>query len=84
MENTREMTIEEVCEKGRKELLEIGNLIFSVNKMHSSFFGEQEFIDQHSEMHANFMLAYRHIEDARMRLGKVIQAKDGGKSVYSK
>jgi hypothetical protein len=34
------------------------------------------------EMHANITLAYRHLEDAAMRLGKVIQAWDGGKSVY--
>lgn len=36
------------------------------------------------EMKANIMLAYRHLEDARMRLGKVVQAYDGGKSVYPK
>ncbi len=40
--------------------------------------------EQHSEMKANIMLAYRHLEDARMRLGKVVQAYDGGKSVYPK
>jgi hypothetical protein len=34
------------------------------------------------EMIANAMLAYRHLEDAAMRLGKVIQAADGGKSCY--
>ncbi len=33
---------------------------------------------------SNIMLAYRHIEDARMRLGKAIQAMDGGVSVYDK
>lgn len=33
---------------------------------------------------ANIMLAYRHAEDARMRLGKVIQAMDGGTSIYDK
>jgi hypothetical protein len=33
---------------------------------------------------ANVMLAYRHLEDASMRLGKVIQALDGGASVYDK
>ena len=33
---------------------------------------------------ANIMLAYRHLEDASMRLGKVIQALDGGVSVYDK
>jgi hypothetical protein len=37
-----------------------------------------------SEVRANIMLAYRHLEDARMRLGKVIQAADGGVSVYDK
>ena len=37
-----------------------------------------------SEMFANLMLAYRHIEDASMRLGKAIQATDGGESVYDK
>ncbi len=36
------------------------------------------------EMVANVVLAYRHLEDARMRLGKVIQAYDGGISVYDK
>jgi hypothetical protein len=30
------------------------------------------------------MLAYRHLEDASMRLGKAIQAMDGGTSVYDK
>jgi hypothetical protein len=37
-----------------------------------------------NEMLANITLAYRHLEDARMRLGKVIQAYDGGVSVYDK
>lgn len=36
------------------------------------------------EMITNTMLAYRHLEDARMRLGKVIHAYDGGVSVYDK
>ena len=33
---------------------------------------------------ANIIIAYRHVEDARMRLGKVIQAMDGGVSIYDK
>jgi hypothetical protein len=37
-----------------------------------------------SEALANVMLAYRHLEDASMRLGKAIQALDGGTSVYDK
>lgn len=36
------------------------------------------------ETGANAMLAYRHLEDASMRLGKCIQAIDGGVSVYDK
>lgn len=34
------------------------------------------------EMIANVTLAYRHIEDAAMRIGKAIQAYEGGKSIY--
>ncbi len=35
------------------------------------------------EMMANITLAYRHLEDAKMRVGKVIQAYEG-KSCYDK
>jgi hypothetical protein len=34
----------------------------------------------HPEILENLTLAYRHLEDASMRLGKAIQAYDGGKS----
>ncbi len=40
--------------------------------------------ENRGEVLANVMLAYRHIEDARMRLGKVIQAFEGGVSIYDK
>lgn len=33
---------------------------------------------------ANITLSYRHLEDARMRLGKVLQVYNGGKSIYDK
>lgn len=36
------------------------------------------------EVKANIMLAYRHVEDATMRLGKVLQALNGGVSIYDK
>ena len=36
----------------------------------------------HGEIVANITLAYRHLEDASSRLGKAIQAADGGVSVY--
>lgn len=38
--------------------------------------------EDRGEVIANLMLAYRHLEDASMRLGKAIQARDGGTSVY--
>lgn len=34
------------------------------------------------EMIANVTLAYRHLEDAAMRLGKAIQAYETGNSIY--
>ena len=34
------------------------------------------------ELMANITLAFRHTEDAAMRLGKAIQAYDGGRSCY--
>ncbi|GAJ19573.1 unnamed protein product, partial [marine sediment metagenome] len=34
------------------------------------------------EILANLQLAYRHLEDAHMRLGKAVQAYDGGESCY--
>lgn len=40
--------------------------------------------EDRGEIIANLMLAYRHLEDASMRLGKAIQARDGGTSVYDK
>ena len=36
------------------------------------------------EAMANLVIAYRHLEDASMRLGKAIQSLDGGVSVYDK
>lgn len=51
---------------------------------HSVFNQEAQLGEDRGEMKANIMLTYRHLEDARMRLGKVVQAYDGGKSVYPK
>lgn len=37
---------------------------------------------QHAEVKANLMLAIRHLEDARMRCGKVLQFMGNGESIY--
>ena len=39
-------------------------------------------VESKREAGANVMLAFRHLEDARVRVGKVINALDGGVSVY--
>lgn len=36
------------------------------------------------EMIASLTLSHRHLEDARMRIGKALQAMDGGESCYDK
>jgi len=38
--------------------------------------------ENRGEVIANITLAYRHLEDAKMRLGKVVQHLSGGVSVY--
>jgi hypothetical protein len=52
--------------------------------LHRVFDSEQGYIGQHGEMKANIMLAYRHLEDARMRIGKVLQAAGDGVSILDK
>ena len=51
---------------------------------HSVYKGEQAFPYQHKEMKGQTMLVVRHIEDARMRLGKVCQYADDGVSILDK
>ena len=41
-------------------------------------------IEDRGEVMANLTVAYRCLEDASMRLGKAIQARDGGVSVYDR
>jgi len=64
----------------------IGNRATQVRELmgHNCFDNEQEFEGQHGEMRANIMLAYRHLEDARMRLGKVMQQIQGGVSKFDR
>lgn len=52
--------------------------------MASSRVGSSPVIHDTGECLGNLMLAYRHLEDASMRLGKAIQAADGGVSVYDR
>ena len=53
-------------------------------KRHNVFENRLNPDEDHGEMKANIMLTFRHLEDARMRLGKVIQALEGGISIFDK
>lgn len=68
------------CSFARTETKTLGNRlkdIIKYAKEHPEFDGMDK-----SEMIANATLAYRHCEDVAMRLGKAIQAYEGGKSIY--
>ena len=51
---------------------------------HLDFKQEQAYLGQHSEMKAQIMLSVRHIEDTRMRLGKICQYAGDGVSIFDK
>ena len=61
------------CEEFRRQLKPIAE------DLHGRSQGEER-----GEVMDNLILAYRHLEDASMRLGKAIQAIDGGVSVYDR
>ena len=77
------MKFKEDCDLLRKHLKQIGNSVFSL-KTHELFKEECPQDQDRGEMIANIMLSYRHIEDARMRIGKILQAKEGGVSILDK
>ena len=68
------------CSAGRIRTKELGTLLKSIIDLAKSH-PEIEGMDK-GEMIANATLAYRHCEDVAMRLGKAIQAFEGGKSIY--
>jgi hypothetical protein len=61
-------TLEDVCNRWRKELLDTEHYVRGLVTQ-AKVSGEAA---------AQAMLAVRHLEDARMRLGKVIQHTSGG------
>lgn len=78
----REMTLEEKCADLRKQIERMKKYVFSLYE--EKIGSKQTYSHQHSEMKANLMLAYRHLEDARMRFGKVMQHIQGGISILDK
>ena len=78
-----EMTFEEICADLRTDINRNSVRLLEL-KASKRLAGEQEYLGQHGEMIANIMLAYRHLEDARMRVGKILQAAGDGVSILDK
>lgn len=80
-----EEPFDSACRQLRNSIKVAGSLVKQL-KQHTTFKMPGVDGDKRDcgEMTANIMLAYRHLEDAAMRLGKAIQAYDGGVSVYDK
>jgi hypothetical protein len=68
------------CSFARTETKKLGEHLKAIIA-HAKSHPEIEGLDK-GEMIANATLAYRHCEDVAMRLGKAIQAFEGGKSIY--
>jgi hypothetical protein len=69
------------CEGLRREIKTVADKLMALKSID---FGPNADGIPPAEALANATLAYRHLEDASMRLGKAIQALDGGISVYDK
>lgn len=68
------------CSLIRTSIKNVGTEVLLLKDSISSTFGSKD--TDFSEMFANVTLAYRHLEDAAMRVGKAIQAYEGGKGIY--
>lgn len=75
--------MKEACNGFRKSIKDIGDEVKAL-MAHEDFKSEENRNGQHGEMKANIMLAYRHLEDARMRVGKILQAAGDGVSILDK
>lgn len=68
-----EPTLQELAERGR-EAIKPNEMLVRSMAINSIFSGDQEaWHGQHEELQTHIDLAIRNLEDARMRLGKVLQ-----------
>lgn len=78
----REMTFEEKMSDIRQKIKSLSEyLLFTKNQVSKTPENEKE---ERGEVMANLTLSYRHLEDASMRIGKVLQYRSGGVSIYDK
>ncbi len=81
VETARHISFEGQCGRLRGEIRAIGDKVRDLRIAATERPLEE---DEVGELRANVMLAYRHLEDARMRIGKVLQVWEGGVSIYDK
>jgi len=78
-----EMSFEQRCGEERERLRVVAGRVRYL--LESPVFNKEEAREgQHAEMKSNIMISYRHIEDARMRIGKILQAAGDGVSILDK
>lgn len=79
---SKEIPLIEEIYQCREVLQEIGQRIRDV-RLRDDFFPLEDSAESGNmmDMADNVELSYRHVEDAKMRLGKVMQAFNGGKSI---
>lgn len=66
----------------RREIKEIAARVAGMRA--ACRFQPDALVNLHTEVEENITLVFRHLEDASMRCGKVLQALDGGVSVYDR
>lgn len=76
------LTVDEQADFLRRQLKKIGAELDNLRSSDLALSSKQA--ESRGEIIANLTLAYRHIEDASMRIGKVKQHLNAGVSIYDK
>ena len=80
---TIQKPLKELCDGIRQDISGIASFVKSFME-HPDMSQKDKYPNQTSEMKANVMLAYRCLEDARMRVGKILQAAGDGVSILDR
>ena len=76
-----EKTFDEILVDFRSKIKELAFEVKNTKEFKSND-DDTDGVEDVGEIIANLTLAYRHLEDASMRIGKTIQARNSGVSVF--
>lgn len=79
----KEMSFDEKMDDIRVKIKGIAKYLLDVKEQKGNQMDKDE-RENYNEIMSNLTLAYRHLEDASMRIGKVKQHRNGGESIYDK